>query len=622
MKLFTKLAYSFLFTLFISLNLSCEAEKELLVDSSKNEVIIKPVSSRDILNNPRLNQLVNRFKNIHIENSLSKVVYDSLSGVFFDDEKGLYIANDSVHSYTFPIIKFNPNEKVENICFNLNGNGDYDVYLVKYDYTKSEYLNLTEEQLKNKETQFVALYKEGVAVESYVYMCIDVIAFVSTALVPIQEGELVGVYANQGGNGTWVTIATNCFFTNITASGDDGGGFNNGLSSGSSGSMGDTGGSGNGIITGSIIDDTENIPSDTSIDTLINVFSNSLNEQQLAIFNSHPEIRNFLVLSNCSPICLAFTVQLINNLIEDPNSESVAFAYELFDTVEQLKIDEYEESEILEVINVVIYAKQNNYQGNNLDSNFYTAVDNDSSVNFIDPTQALNFARMFIAHCAIINQEHPNWTYWQVFGQAWLDTSHLILDLAGLVPAFGEFADITNGVIYTIEGDGANAVLSYASAIPIEGWFAAGIKFAKRADGLKYIVSGANNLINFGAANSKRFRQICGIAVGDATKQAHHIIPRGSQIVNHPVVQKAATAAANDGFHIDNVLNGVAVATWRNQPNHNAYNNLIKTKLDNFIANHPNATPTECYNELMDIIHDAKQAIINNPNVHLNNLIF
>ena len=62
----------------------------------------------------------------------------------------------------------------------------------------------------------------------------------------------------------------------------------------------------------------------------------------------------------------------------------------------------------------------------------------------------------------------------------------------------GEVADLTNGVIYTIEGDGLNATLSFASTIPIAGWFSAGVKFAKRADGLAYTVKAANNLISFG----------------------------------------------------------------------------------------------------------------------------
>jgi hypothetical protein len=136
------------------------------------------------------------------------------------------------------------------------------------------------------------------------------------------------------------------------------------------------------------------------------------------------------------------------------------------------------------------------------------------------------------------------------------------------------------------------------------------------------LVKGTNNLITFGAYNSTKFRQVCGIAVGDANQQAHHLIPRGSQIIEHEVVQRAAKATTNQGFHIDQALNGVAVATWRNQPNHNAYNNLIKSKLDGYLDDFPNATPQQCYNQLLQIINQGKQAIINNPNVHLNNITF
>ncbi len=278
-----------------------------------------------------------------------------------------------------------------------------------------------------------------------------------------------------------------------------------------------------------------------------------------------------------------------------------------------------DDSIILQTIQIAFYAKSNNYQYQPLDSNFYSTIDNQSSVDFIDPIQALNFSRLFVAHCAIIKQENPTWGFWKVFIKGWSDTTHLVADFAGLVPVVGEFADLANGILYTIEGDGANATLSFASTIPIGGWFAAGVKFAKRADGLKFIVVGANDLITFGATNSTKFRAACGIALRDATKQAHHILPRGTQIIEHEVVQKAAKSTLNQGFHIDSALNGIAVATWRNQPNHNIYNALIKSKLD---ALPSNLTPNQAYTQLLSILNQAKQAIINNPNTHLNDLIF
>lgn len=46
---------------------------------------------------------------------------------------------------------------------------------------------------------------------------------------------------------------------------------------------------------------------------------------------------------------------------------------------------------------------------------------------------------------------------------------HLTLDVAGLFPGAGEFADITNAVWYALEGEYLNASLSLISSIPALG---------------------------------------------------------------------------------------------------------------------------------------------------------
>jgi hypothetical protein len=92
--------------------------------------------------------------------------------------------------------------------------------------------------------------------------------------------------------------------------------------------------------------------------------------------------------------------------------------------------------------------------------------------------------------------------------------------------------------------------------------------------------------------------------------------------MEHPVVQKATQVATNQGFHIDDVLNGIPVETWRNQPNHPEYTDKIYRKLEDFWNANPNATPTACYNELLGIINKARNTIINNPTVKINDLIF
>ncbi|SNX59473.1 RHS repeat-associated protein [Streptomyces sp. TLI_55] len=71
----------------------------------------------------------------------------------------------------------------------------------------------------------------------------------------------------------------------------------------------------------------------------------------------------------------------------------------------------------------------------------------------------------------------PTGLYW---GESWISPiGHGALDVAGLVPGFGEPADLLNGVWYTAEGNYIDAGLSYASAIPIVGYGASAAKGAK-----------------------------------------------------------------------------------------------------------------------------------------------
>jgi hypothetical protein len=231
--------------------------------------------------------------------------------------------------------------------------------------------------------------------------------------------------------------------------------------------------------------------------------------------------------------------------------------------------------------------------------------------------------RLIVANYHFNRKFYPEWSKAKCFWEASRETIQLLLDLGGLVPVIGEVCDLTNATIYTINGDGLNASLSAASAIPIAGWFAAGTKFSVKVVNASDIASrqvlkwvlGTDGLIKFGY--SSQLRKV--LKLTDKTKQAHHIIPWAYKVQVHPIVQKAAKSA--DAFHLNEALNGIAVATWRNQPNHFDYNNKIFNKLEFFKNNNPNATPQECYNYLTDLIYDIRTWIINNPNSHLNDIV-
>ncbi|WP_105970915.1 ricin-type beta-trefoil lectin domain protein [Streptomyces geranii] len=64
----------------------------------------------------------------------------------------------------------------------------------------------------------------------------------------------------------------------------------------------------------------------------------------------------------------------------------------------------------------------------------------------------------------------------------WSDIGHAALDVVGLVPVFGEAADVINGAWYLAEGNYVDAALSFSSAIPLAGYAATAAKGAKYAD--------------------------------------------------------------------------------------------------------------------------------------------
>jgi RHS repeat-associated protein len=58
---------------------------------------------------------------------------------------------------------------------------------------------------------------------------------------------------------------------------------------------------------------------------------------------------------------------------------------------------------------------------------------------------------------------------------------HMTLQAIGLVPVIGEPADILDGIVYALEGDAANASVSFAAMIPVAGQAATAARWGKRA---------------------------------------------------------------------------------------------------------------------------------------------
>ncbi|TAE07617.1 MAG: hypothetical protein EAZ47_03495 [Bacteroidetes bacterium] len=301
-----------------------------------------------------------------------------------------------------------------------------------------------------------------------------------------------------------------------------------------------------------------------------------------------------------------FATLLYDQLLEYGNSEEAK-------TASKILLD-------LEINNLLQYAWGNDF-GNaaipHLQNHFSCCT-----MLWINPNFALNWGLQTHADYLVIRQENPSWSKLRCAWEAIQETVHTGLDMAGLIPVIGEVFDITSGIIYTVQGDGLNATLAYSSAVPFAGMEVTAVKYFKKTitgvNGttrtVKFIKL-TNGKIGF-SKNSKKFRESLGLLPGDL-RQAHHIIPWGNDIPMLDAIQKAAKSSHS--FHIDDALNGIPVEAWRNYPNHPDFNNLIKAKLNSIPSNLSNDAT---YNAVMNIINQAKQAILNNPNVHINNITF
>lgn len=328
------------------------------------------------------------------------------------------------------------------------------------------------------------------------------------------------------------------------------------------------------------------------------------NEARLNFLSANPDIAN----------------SVYSYLAGDNNNtylqEDVLFASELID----LAIAENDSQFASRLVNIALVSKANGYFHSSLDANFLALIDPYVDLDLTDQTNHDALITFLIVKYQVLKALNPEWSETKVFWETVKDVVHIGLDVFGLLPVIGEAGDLVNGVLYSIEGDGLNASLSYASAIPIVGYGSISTKY-----GLKIInaVSDINSKvklvwkvtadgISFGSRS--QLRKVLNLAPGDP-RQAHHIIPWAKQ--NHSVIQKAAKS--DNAFHMNEALNGIPVEAWRNQPNHDLYDQKVQALLNSIPEN---LSPNETYIRFNSIINDIRNAIVNNPNTHLNDLIF
>lgn len=572
---------------------SCQVEEETIAGKNSNQSFkIKRISEKEIKNFPEALEKIKDIDNLKFRKTSQKIVNDTVLNILIDTNEAVLIEGENYTSLTFPVFRDNSND-FENLVV-YSSNGTTETYIVNYGDNLNSTLNGQNHVASITQISFdtstlnskIEIRNTVTTVYSDQYGSLNYYCEESWDIST--EYGYMDVANPSTGVDTEELISSSCYHMYTFNISNGGGGDVGGETSNNHGELGS--GSGSGSVTTS--------PITSSVEYLIvKDFVRTLTPSQLNWWNN--------IASNDE-------INSISNYLSQIDADQV-FATELIDMAK----DEEDEELISDLINLSIVTKQNGYFDNPYDSNYYNLINPYTEVD--TQTYSPLWYVYFRTECAIARyklSQEPGWSdlySWQqdalVYWEASKEMLHLGLDLIGLAPVVGEIADLANGIIYTIEGDGVNASLSYASAIPIAGWFSAGVKFAKRADGLVLIVKAGSNLIDFGKRSN--LRKILNIT--NSSVQAHHIMPWAFR--ESDLVQKAAKSS--DAFHMNQFSNGFPLPTTNHLTGHNLYNDKIQSILTDNLPDINDMTPNEAYTFLTGLNNHIKGLLQTNPTMNL-----
>jgi hypothetical protein len=577
---------------------SCEKDLYENAFEQKDVSKIKKIKMSDpiLQSNLELIKSVNHIRDKK-EKSNSRMIYDSINDFYFDDENGVSIEKGNYKSFTFPVIRKINDGNMENILFTLNSKGKYDTYLVKYPFSENKFKNISKAEIHNKKVKFTPIennfsYRIGV-------MCTETWTLVETGC------------ECPGGNysATWVLSATDC---TSTGGGDDN------LDYSSVSTVPVTNTSNTSLEVLGITREQYNWVKvqNTTLKAIIGTYTAEPEEGP-----SMSDVINYLIANP------DVNKNLTDYLDQNNTPEAKAFAIETVNYFIANLVNS--DSETNELFFKALRAT-NNFQ-NDLTESFvqdnisYFSQDVQNQI-LIDPLLAVQIAQEYLIQRAVKKYLHPNWNEVQIYYSVLWDLRHMTLDAFGLIPVFGEVADLANGTLYTLEGDKVNAAFSFASAVPVYGWAAVGVKYAVKIKTVatigtkvkltwKVLVDGT---IYFGSDNTCRaqLRKVLGLAVGNLN-QAHHIIPLNKQTKS--IVQKASKSGS--AFHMNEALNGIPLSTAVHSGSHFNYDAVIQSKFDLFNTDYPNATPDQCYTFLTSLTQQVRNWIATHPNTPINNIV-
>ncbi|WP_162623306.1 hypothetical protein [Confluentibacter sediminis] len=212
MKFYLKNTIKLGILIFVISLLFWNCEKETVLPEEINQVedqdstfSLKHYSREHIKKNTKLVSKLKEFNDKLAKNKSAKYsgknIYNEKYDFTIYTDSATYIKHGDYHSYTFPILQ-GADEKITNVLFELNDQGEYDAFLVNYDYSANELKNKDFNSLSMKtsmkpiDLDFNSLFARTMSA----YICIYSYEYIS-------DGELRGA-----GNEVyeWVLTASYC----------------------------------------------------------------------------------------------------------------------------------------------------------------------------------------------------------------------------------------------------------------------------------------------------------------------------------------------------------------------------------------------------------------------------
>lgn len=127
-------------TFLVVLSCSKDVYDEDAQFSDPKRMLVKKIGFAELKSNNQVFAKYADFEEAKERRKNSRIIEDTIYNYTIDTEKGIYIEKGDYNSYTFATQKADsqPTDKIENIVFMLNSKGEYDTYIVRYDFTAEE----------------------------------------------------------------------------------------------------------------------------------------------------------------------------------------------------------------------------------------------------------------------------------------------------------------------------------------------------------------------------------------------------------------------------------------------------------------------------------------------------